>query len=92
MINNPITQLEQLTLTSTSKSFLKETAKWTNFLSILGFILITLMLVLATFSTTIFNMVAKMQPGIPESLGLSLAITYLVLSIKFRLQHTRIIL
>ena len=81
MINNPITQLEQLTLTSTSKSFLKETAKWTNFLSILGFILIALMLVLAAFSTTIFNMVAKMQPGIPESLGLSLAITYLVLSI-----------
>ncbi|WP_297804065.1 DUF5362 family protein [uncultured Polaribacter sp.] len=83
MINNPITQLEQLTLTSTSKSFLKETAKWTNFLSILGFILITLMLVLAAFSTTIFNMVAKMQPGIPESLGLSLAITYLVLSIIY---------
>ena len=83
MINNPITQLEQLNLTSTSKSFLKETAKWTNFLSILGFILITLMLVLAAFSTTIFNMVAKMQPGIPESLGLSLAITYLVLSIIY---------
>lgn len=83
MINNPITQLEQLTLTSTSKSFLKETAKWTNFLSILGFILIALMLVLAAFSTTIFNMVAKMQPGIPESLGLSLAITYLVLSIIY---------
>lgn len=83
MINNPITQLEQLTLASTSKSFLKETAKWTNFLSILGFILITLMLVLAAFSTTIFNMVAKMQPGIPESLGLSLAITYLVLSIIY---------
>ena len=83
MINNPIAQLEQLTLTSTSKSFLKETAKWTNFLSILGFILIALMLVLAAFSTTIFNMVAKMQPGIPESLGLSLAITYLVLSIIY---------
>ena len=83
MINNPITQLEQLTLTSTSKSFLKETAKWTNFLSILGFILIALMLVLAAFSSTIFNMVAKMQPGIPESLGLSLAITYLVLSIIY---------
>ena len=83
MINNPITQLEQLTLTSTSKSFLKEKVKWTNFLSILGFILIALMLVLAAFSTTIFNMVAKMQPGIPESLGLSLAITYLVLSIIY---------
>ena len=83
MIHNPITELEQLTFTGASKTFLKETAKWTNFLSILGFILIALMLVLAAFSSTIFNMVAKMQPGIPESLGLSLAITYLVLSIIY---------
>ncbi|MDG1227314.1 MAG: hypothetical protein P8P15_04995 [Polaribacter sp.] len=83
MINKPITQLEQLTLTNTSKSFLKETVKWTRFLSILGFFLILFMLVLAAFSSTIFNMVAKVQPGIPESLGLSLAITYLVLSIIY---------
>ena len=40
MIHNPITQLEQLTLTSASKSFLKETAKWTQFLAILGFVFI----------------------------------------------------
>jgi len=83
MINNPITQLEQLTLTSASKSFLKETVKWAKFLSIIGFILIALMLVFAAFSNTIFNMAAKIQPGIPESLGLSLAITYLFLSIIY---------
>jgi hypothetical protein len=83
MINKPITQLEQLTLTSASKSFLKETVKWARFLSIIGFILIVLMLLFAAFSTTIFNMAAKVQPGIPESLGLSLAITYLVLSIIY---------
>ena len=47
MINNPITQLEQLTLTSSSKSFLKETVKWARFLSIIGFILIVLMLLLS---------------------------------------------
>ena len=83
MIHNPITQLEQLTLTSASKSFLKETAKWAKFLAIIGFILIALMLVFAVFSTTIFDMAAKMQPGIPEGLGLSMAITYLVLAIIY---------
>jgi hypothetical protein len=83
MTNNPITQLEQLTLTVASKNFLKETAKWAKFLSILGFVLIGLMLVFAAFSTTIFNTVAKMQPGVPENLGLILSITYLVLSIIY---------
>jgi uncharacterized membrane protein (DUF485 family) len=83
MINKPITQLEQLTLTSASKSFLKETVKWARFLSIIGFILIVLMLLFAAFSSTIFNMAAKVQPGISESLGLLLAITYLVLSIIY---------
>ena len=83
MINNPITQLEQLTLTGASKNFLKETAKWAKFLAIIGFILIALMLVFAIFSTTIFDMAAKMQPGIPEGLGLAMAITYLVLAIIY---------
>jgi uncharacterized membrane protein (DUF485 family) len=83
MIHNPITQLEQITLTSASKSFLKETAKWARFLSIIGFVLIALMLILAAFSTTIFDMAAKMQPGIPENLGLSMAITYVVLAIIY---------
>lgn len=83
MINNPITQLEQLTITSASKSFLKETAKWAKFLSIIGFILIGLMLVFAIFTTTIFDLAAKMQPGMPESLGITMSITYLVLAIIY---------
>ena len=37
-MQNAITELEQLTLTSRAKGFLKETAKWCKFLSILGFI------------------------------------------------------
>ncbi|ARV16832.1 hypothetical protein BTO07_05390 [Polaribacter sp. SA4-12] len=82
-MNNPITQLEQLTLTGASKNFLKETARWAKFLAIIGFILIGLMLVFAAFSTTIFDMAAKMQPGIPDNLGLIMAITYLVLAIIY---------
>ena len=83
MIKNPITQLEQLTLTSASKNFLKETAKWAFFLSIIGFIMIGLMLLLAIFSTTLFGMVAQMQPGVPANMGMVMTITYLVLAIIY---------
>ena len=83
MIHNPITQLEQLTITNASKNFLKETAKWAKFLSIIGFILIAIMLVFAFFATTIFELAGKMQPGMPESLGLTMTVTYLVLAIIY---------
>jgi hypothetical protein len=83
MIHNPITQLEQLTITTASKIFLRETAKWSYFLAIIGFILISLMLILAIFATTIFEMAMKMQPGIPESLGLIMTFTYLLLAIIY---------
>ncbi|PQJ73683.1 hypothetical protein BTO14_03795 [Polaribacter butkevichii] len=82
-MNNPITQLEQLTITSASKSFLRETAKWAKFLSIIGFILIGLMLIFAIFATTIFELAAQMQPNIPKGLGLTMTITYLVLSVIY---------
>jgi len=83
MNNNPITQLEQLTITKEAKSFLKETAKWAKFLSILGFILIGLLLVLAVFSTTIFDMAAKMQPNVPANLGLIMTVTYLICALIY---------
>ncbi|WP_205860272.1 DUF5362 family protein [Polaribacter sp. 20A6] len=83
MIHNPITQLEQLTITNASKNFLKETAKWAKFLSIIGFILIAIMLVFAVFATTIFELASKMKPGMPESLGLTMTVTYLVLAIIY---------
>jgi len=83
MINNPITQLEQLTLTSASKSFLKETAKWAKFLAILGFVFIGLMVVFALFSTTIFDLASKMQEGVPANLGLIMAVVYLVLAVIY---------
>ncbi|WP_405606152.1 hypothetical protein [Polaribacter sp. Asnod1-A03] len=83
MINNPITQLEQLTLTSASKNFLRETARWAKFLAILGFIFIGLMVVFAIFATTIFDLAEKMQPGIPGDLGLIMAAVYLVLAIIY---------
>ncbi len=35
------------------------------------------------FATTIFDMAAKMQPGVPEYLGLTMTIVYLVLAIIY---------
>ena len=82
-MNNPITQLEQLTLNSASKNFLRETAKWAFFLSIMGFIMIALMLILAIFANTIFGMAAAMQPGVPENIGMIMSITYLILAVIY---------
>lgn len=42
-------------LNEESKGFLKETAKWAYFLSILGFVIVGLMLLLAVFIGTIFS-------------------------------------
>ncbi|MDG1196338.1 MAG: DUF5362 family protein [Polaribacter sp.] len=80
MIHNPITELEQLTLTSASKTFLKETAKWTKFLAILGFVFIGFMLVLAIFTTTIYEYAVIIKPDLPRGLGLVMMITYLLLA------------
>lgn len=80
MIHNPITELEQLTLTGASKTFLKETAKWTKFLAILGFVFICFMLVLAIFTTTIYEYAVIIKPDLPRGLGLVMMITYLLLA------------
>ncbi|PQJ80864.1 hypothetical protein [Polaribacter porphyrae] len=82
-MHNPITQLEELTLTTASKRFLKETAKWTFFLSILGFIGVFLMLVMAFFTPSIFEMMVQMQPSLPPNMGSAIAFTYFVLAILY---------
>ena len=82
-MHSPITQLEQLTLTSASKRFLRETSKWSFFLSIMGFIMIAFMLILAIFANSIFSMAAAMQPGVPENVGMIMTITYLILAIIY---------
>jgi len=82
-MQSPITQLEELTITSASKRFLKETAKWAFFLSIIGFILIFLMLIFAIFANTIFGMAAQMQPGMPDNIGMIMTVTYLVLAVVY---------
>ena len=81
-MQNAITELEQLTLNNRSKSFLKETAKWTKFLSIMGFIGIGLMVIFSFFAGTILQNLPNAQP-IPMDMGLTLTITYLVIAVLY---------
>lgn len=84
MIGNPITQLEQITINTKSKSFLKEIAKWAFFLSILGFIGIAFMLILALFSNVIFAALQQSQPQtFPIDIGVTMTVTYLILAVIY---------
>ncbi|MFH6995672.1 hypothetical protein [Flavobacterium sp. FlaQc-48] len=50
----------ELQLDQTAKGFLKEIAKWAYFLSILGFVFIGLMVVIAVFAGSIFSSMGAM--------------------------------
>ena len=68
-MQNVITELEQLTVTSSAKRFLRETAKWCKLLSIVGFIGIGLMLVIALFTGTMVDLLqSSVQKQIPASI------------------------
>ena len=82
MEKNTLTELEQLTVNSRSKSFLKETAKWAKFLSIIGFIGIGIIVVFSFFAGTIFENLPNTQP-MPIDLGMTLTITYLILAVIY---------
>jgi len=84
-MQSPITQLEQLVVTSKSKSFLREIARWTFFFAILGFIGIAFIVIGAILVATVYapmlNMVAQQQ-GLP-ALGMPIAITYVVSALLY---------
>jgi hypothetical protein len=84
-MQSPITQLEQLVVSSKSKSFLREISKWTFFFSILGFISIAFIVIGAILVATVYapmlNMVAQQQ-GLP-ALGLPIAITYVISALLY---------
>ena len=83
MIKSPLTQLEQLVLTSKAKGFLREISKWTFFFSILGFINIALFVLAAIVMmlgvSTTLDLVGQQQ-GIPN-LGVILGAFYIVIAI-----------
>lgn len=50
-----------LTLNETARGFLKETAKWAHFLSILGYIGIGIIVIFAVFAGSIFSSLGELQ-------------------------------
>lgn len=74
----------ELELNETAKGFLKEVAKWAYFLSILGFIGVGLMVVLAVFAGTIFGTLGSMMPGgmgmFGSAFGIIISIFYLLMA------------
>ncbi|WP_334058423.1 DUF5362 family protein [Polaribacter sp. P097] len=82
--HNPITQLEQLVLTSDAKRFLKETAGWAFFLAILGIIGIAFMLIVGLASFFALDaMPEATQAQLPFDMGLAMGIFYLVMALLY---------
>lgn len=80
-MSEPIIQLQELKLTSEAKGYLRETAKWAFFLSVIGFIGIALLVILALFAGTIFNTMQQLQPEkFPFDIGKMITIIYLIMA------------
>lgn len=83
-MNNPLTEVEELTLTNTAKYFLKEIAGWSKFLAILGFIFIGIMVVFSFFAGTIFHRFPQAQiQVIPFDFRYFITIVYLVFALIY---------
>lgn len=74
-----ITELEQLTLNSSSRKFLRETAKWTKFLAILGFVAMGFMVLMSFFIGSIFKTLPQASE-LPADFGFVMAIVYLIIA------------
>lgn len=81
-MQNAITELEELTLTNSAKSFLRETAKWCSFLSILGFIALGLMLIGSFFIGAIYNNLPQ-TAAMPFNVGGVMTGIYVVFSLIY---------
>ena len=81
-MQNAITELEQITLTSEAKNFLRETAKWSKFLSILGFIALGLMLMGSFFIGAFYNTMPQADI-MPFDLGIVVTLIYIVVALIY---------
>ncbi|MFB9108050.1 hypothetical protein [Flavobacterium gyeonganense] len=73
----------ELHLDESAKGFLKETAKWAYFLSILGFIGVAIMAVIALFAGTLFSTLGSTVPGMGGmggSFGVVIGVVYFALA------------
>jgi hypothetical protein len=81
-MQNAITELEQLTLSNAAKGFLRETAKWGKFLSILGFIALGLMLMGSFFIGAFYNTTPQADI-MPFDLGIVVTLIYIVVALIY---------
>ena len=81
-MNNPLTELEELKLTSAAKRFLSETASWGKFIAILGFVGIGIMVLFAVFAGSIFDSLPQAQT-MPFDFGFAMSGVYLVLALLY---------
>jgi len=73
----------ELQLDSAAKDFLKETAKWAYFLSILGFIGLGFLVLIAIFAGAIFSTIGSTMPGMGAygaSFGAAMTFVYLLMA------------
>lgn len=84
-MSQPLKKLELLTINNNSRNFLKEISKWTFFLSILGFIGITLLIVIGVFSSIVYGEIINTFYGsqIPFNLSLVSTVIYLLFALLY---------
>jgi hypothetical protein len=82
----PIPPPAGIVLSPEALSYLRESGKWASFLSILGFIMCGLFLIIAIFISTIFAYMSKLSPGnsaMPQSLGSFISIIYILIDVLY---------
>ena len=72
----------EMKLSESAKDFLKETAKWAYFLSILGFIGIGFIIFAALFASTLFSAMENMplMGAMGPSFGIVMSVVYLIIA------------
>lgn len=76
----------EMKLSESAKDFLKETAKWAYFLSILGYIGIGFIIFAALFAGTLFSAMGKMNPAMGSmgsSFGVVMAFVYFLIAVLY---------
>lgn len=83
MEENSVIENFEMKLSESANEFLKETAKWAYLLSIVGFVGIGLMVLLAIFAGTLFSAMGSSMPGMSgmgSSIGIGMTFLYLMLA------------
>ena len=71
-----------LSITSVAASYLQETGKWATFLSIIGFILCGLIVIIGLFAGTIFSQFGPYQ-DMPSRFGVMMTVMYVALGLIY---------